>query len=247
MMTSNPSNGFYPPTKRRQFKVEWNDEHGNPVYGHQLLPMEFPFESIGNKIYLADFGLVLKAGTSVHYKLQGVQQFVSPDRFHNTDPMPSSDIWSFMVVLLSLYSLKQVFSCQNILSTGSCADYLQDMVNSLGLLPTEWAQEGARMYNASWYASSKESEEASRPKSPFESYLSECRQNLALNEQFFRTRGDETRAEQVRNEIRQREVADKHIFGVINKVFQFRPEDRLTASQLLDDTDWKALMTIFDV
>ncbi|ROV91656.1 hypothetical protein VMCG_09223 [Cytospora schulzeri] len=77
---------------------------GQFARSERVVPVTFPPESIGENIFLADFGLLLKAGTSVDYKFQGVISFISPERFHNYDPSPESDMWSFMVVFFYLYT-----------------------------------------------------------------------------------------------------------------------------------------------
>lgn len=58
------------------------------------------FES---KLYLGDFGLMIKDGTSINIKQQAPYCFCAPERLHGADPSLASDIWSYMCLLTALY------------------------------------------------------------------------------------------------------------------------------------------------
>lgn len=96
--------------------------------GHRLLPAKFPLASLSDEVYLSDSGLLLMAGTTVDYKLQGIFAFVSPERCHERDPSPASDMWSFMVVFVYLYLESLPFSNSH------------DILKELGPFPAEWTK-----------------------------------------------------------------------------------------------------------
>lgn len=246
-LASDPSYHARASTPKVRHKVDWKRQ-GKPVYGHRLLPLKFPPESISDKVYLSDFGLTHRVGTPVGYKLQGVLKFISPERFHDADPSPASDMWSFMVVFVHLYLEMTAFKNVEPFMPEMPESILSNIVERLGLLPAEWAAVGAEKHNpGSWYNAPKQSEEVSRKKVPFGDNLAKFRDYLAGIENKDRTKGNEPSANELLVEINQRKQADRHASAVISKVFQMRPEKRLTASQLLEDKDWKALMRIYEV
>jgi serine/threonine protein kinase len=59
---------------------------------------------VREKVYLADFGHAIKAGTSVCKKWQWPIIYCSPERFHNVDPSCASDMWSYMCLFTELYT-----------------------------------------------------------------------------------------------------------------------------------------------
>lgn len=62
--------------------------------------------------------------------------------------------------------------------------------------------------------------------------------------------GEEEYAERANSAAQEaivKEQAEPHVWKVLRSVFRHRPEERLTASQLLDDPDWKKLMELCGV
>ncbi|ROV86945.1 hypothetical protein VMCG_10774 [Cytospora schulzeri] len=198
----------------------------------RVIPIDFPPQSVGDSIFLADFGLALKVGASVTKKTQGVLPFISPERFHDYDPSPASDIWSFMVVFFYLYTGCLPFI---IPPSGYGASCLDTMVKCLGPLPKSWAERKAKVYELSWYGPSKEFPLKGRD---FKSSTVEMIESEALQLR----NGGKKDAEMVEKEIKFRMGVNKHAVEVINKVFRFLPEERPTASQLLEDYHFKELM-----
>lgn len=190
--------------------------------------MEFPPHSVGDNIFLADFGLSLKAGTSVRLKEQGVLWFVAPECFHDYDPSPASDVWGFMVVFFYLYTRYLPFITSPRGNGESCLD---SMVGDLGSLPESWAERRCQTYNQSWYRPSKE---FPPDRMGFQSVT------MRINE------GGEDAGE-VDNEVELRREVDKHAVELIHKVFRYLPEERPTTSQLLEDYDFKELMRKYGV
>lgn len=59
------------------FRTRWKGKDGRmiAVLGHRVLPAEFPQESLDGSIFLSDFGITTKAGTSVAKKEHGSPQY----------------------------------------------------------------------------------------------------------------------------------------------------------------------------
>jgi serine/threonine protein kinase len=178
------------------------------------------------------------AGTTVDCKPQGILAFLSPERFHDSDPSPASDMWSFMVVFVYLYLGRLPFS------------NLHGIVDDLGPLPAEWAKPKPK-YDTSWYESA---ENSSVPKCIFATWLRENWQKevaaTARRYSGWVEDGNKQYAERANRAAQEaivKEQAETHVLKVIRSVFRHQPEERLTASQLLEDPGWKKLMELCGV
>ncbi|KAF5656301.1 CMGC kinase [Fusarium circinatum] len=97
-----------------------------------VMPMK-PHESlIGDDISLGDFGLVIKAGTSVSEKVQSPAIYCAPERVYDQDPTFATDMWSYMCIFAELYMGFALFY------GGSNSSIVSCMVRSVGHLPAEW-------------------------------------------------------------------------------------------------------------
>jgi len=114
--------------------------------------MEVPESLLAETVYLGDFGLTIKTGTSVSQKVQSPAVYCAPERFHNADPSFASDIWSYMCLFAELYLGFTPFY-----GTGS-ASVVSYMVNILGPLPEQWKgyYNGAGTSDDSWYDQTRE-------------------------------------------------------------------------------------------
>lgn len=210
--------------KRIRFDAEWKT-NGKPSekWLELVQPVEFPTSWLSNKVYLTDFGTTFRAGTKVESRLQGVMSFCSPERFYGQDPSPASDMWSFGLVFFYLYTGK-------VPSRGRTAgDCLSDMVNGLGPLPAEWKGRftEATQPDATWY----DPHNRSLPKKErtLEKIIRDDLRGLEGAERLIKLR------------------TEKHVLAIIKKVFAYLPEHRPTASQLLQDPDFRKLLEIYDV
>ncbi|KAE9378586.1 kinase domain-containing protein [Stipitochalara longipes BDJ] len=91
-----------------------------------------PESLIRGNVYLSDFGLAIRNGTSVDRKLQTPARFCAPERFHNVDPTPASDMWSFMCIFAQL-----VLGWSPFPGTGA-PTVMGSIVGRLGPLPRHW-------------------------------------------------------------------------------------------------------------
>lgn len=77
--------------------------------GELIQQVTTPLELVGSKLYLGDFGLTIKDGTSVRIKEQAPYYFCAPERLHGEDPSFASDMWSYMCLFAALYLDYNVF------------------------------------------------------------------------------------------------------------------------------------------
>lgn len=79
-------------------------EQNGQLVGELVAPATFPPEILSSNVYLCDFGILVQAGTSVPNKLQSPPGYCAPELFHDFEPSFASDMWSYMVVFLHLYT-----------------------------------------------------------------------------------------------------------------------------------------------
>lgn len=91
-----------------------------------------PLDLLGSKLYLGDFGLVIKKGTSVRIKQQAPYYFCAPERLHGAYPSLASDMWSYMCLFGALYLGNNVFYGNGGESTAF------SWVEQLGAMPESW-------------------------------------------------------------------------------------------------------------
>lgn len=71
--------------------------------GEIVRPAVFPGNLLSGSVSIADFGISIKAGTSVNHKPQSPRGFCAPERLHDRDPSAASDMWSYMCIFSKLY------------------------------------------------------------------------------------------------------------------------------------------------
>lgn len=105
---------------------------GDELVGELVAPAEFPLGILGFDAYLCDFGILVKAGTSVPNKLQSPKQYYAPELFHIIEPSFASDMWSYMAVFLYLYTEAEIFTGRGFAGT------VGSIVQHGGVRPSEW-------------------------------------------------------------------------------------------------------------
>jgi serine/threonine protein kinase len=186
--------------------------------GELVKRLEVPKSLITDTIYLGDFGLATKAGTDVrHKKLSPVDIIThAPERFHNVNPSFASDMWSYMCIFLDLYLGYVPWE------SNSYYSMMTKMVKVLGPLPKQWKG----CYNNtcvttfgtcdnSWYDQHRKPNR----ESTFESIIKEDRPEVSS-------------------------VERDHLLKIMSKVFCYSPDDRPSATQLLQDPSFQAVMEI---
>lgn len=224
--------------------------------GHRVMPVSFPRQKLRREVCLADFGILLSADKpTVQYKLQGTPEFLAPERFHDHDPSPASDMWSFMVVFVYLYLGSLAFENASFTQMSRMPTaYLYSIWENLGPLPNKWKTPTTPQYRIS-YASQSEAPGPDPPKSSFPSRLREdwtkaVTRRLNKHNAMAKTSEDPfwaRAARRLKEELRAKKEAETHTLKVIHSVFRYEPGRRLTAEQLLADPDWIKLMEICGV
>ncbi|TVY13338.1 hypothetical protein LARI1_G008541 [Lachnellula arida] len=110
--------------------------------GELVEQVTVPLGLVGSKLYLGDFGLVIKDGTSVRTKQQSPYPFCAPERLHGADPSLASDMWSYMCLFATLYFGCGVFYGNGGKLTGT------SWVNQLGAMPKQWK---GKFWSPDWY------------------------------------------------------------------------------------------------
>ncbi|KAG8162953.1 hypothetical protein KVR01_007431 [Diaporthe batatas] len=187
--------------------------------GELVEPATFPASLVGSHAHLCDFGILVDSGTAVPVKLQSPPEFCAPELFHGFEPSFSSDIWSYMVVFMYLYS----GGFHPLFPGLYPAHKMQSIIERLGPLPAHWkgrwdAPEYGQPIEGSWYDQDREMQ----PTNTFSAFLDQHRPDISA-------------------------VEKACALSLIAKVFCHLPEDRLTASQLADDPDFKRLMQFYEV
>ncbi|KAK0111552.1 hypothetical protein ONS95_001903 [Cadophora gregata] len=100
--------------------------------GELVQQIATPLNLVGSKIYLGDFGLTIKDGTTVRIKEQSPYHFCAPERLHGADPSLASDMWSYMCLFAVLYLGNGVFYGNGGRSTAI------SWVEQLGAMPGQW-------------------------------------------------------------------------------------------------------------
>lgn len=213
---------------RARYETEWKVNGNAQKRRLELVEsLKFPTEWLSDQVYLTDFGISLRADTNVDFKLQGVMDSCSPERFHGQNPSPASDMWSFGVIFVYLYTGWPPFEgCMS----NTSMDCTSAMVDRLGPLPAEWKGHfiAEIQPDASWYD----------PRNKSLPDQSETFEQLMIDDR------DQDREWLPHNKAEKpiKLKVEKHALAIIKKVFAYRPEHRPTASQLLQDPDFKELL-----
>lgn len=154
------------PRKARALK------EGDQVVGELVAPAKFPLSLVSSDTYLCDFGILIEAGTSVPNKLQSPAQYCAPELFHDIEPSFASDMWSYMVVFLYLYTEYPAFPGWGF------AGNVNSIVERVGDLPLEWKGRyiNKETVQESWY------EDASQSKDIFSAFLDQHRPDINAKE-----------------------------------------------------------------
>lgn len=154
------------PRKARALK------EGDQVVGELVALTKFPLDILSPDTYLCDFGILVEAGTSVPNKLQSPAGYCAPELFHDFEPSFASDMWSYMVVFLYLYTEYPAFP-----GWGFAGD-VDSIVERVGVLPLEWKGRyiNKETVQESWY------EDASQWKDIFSALLDQHRPDISAKE-----------------------------------------------------------------
>ncbi|ENH66813.1 Dual specificity protein kinase CLK4 [Fusarium oxysporum f. sp. cubense race 1] len=169
-------------------------------------------------ITLGDFGLAIRSGTEVDFKLQVPVGYCAPERMHQINPTFASDMWSYMCIFAELYLKWPLFGPG--FFGGGFRFVAELFVRVLGPLPLSWkgSYDGDGEPDESWYDQSKIPE----PKMSLESRVTQSRDTVEPAEQ-------------------------QLVLSILRRGFSYLPEERLSAGELLEDASFKALMDRYGV
>ncbi|KAF5639273.1 cmgc kinase [Fusarium sp. NRRL 52700] len=168
---------------------------------------------VQDTITLADFGLTIRSGTEVDFKLQVPAGYCAPERMHGRNPTFASDMWSYMCIFAELYLKWPLFGTwgfgRGFRSIGKL------LVSALGPLPLSWkgSYDDGGEPDESWYDQSKIPE----PRMSLESRVTQSWDTVEPIEQ-------------------------QLVLSILRRGFSYFPEERPSAGELLEDASFKALM-----
>ncbi|KAN0072985.1 Protein kinase-like domain containing protein [Elaphomyces granulatus] len=185
--------------------------------GELVKRLDVPKSLITDTVYLGDFGLATKAGTDIRHKMLSHVNIIShaPERFHNLNSSFASDMWSYMCIFIELYLGIVPWVDNNYFSMVS------KMVTILGSLPKQWKgcyNSYVTAFNTcdnSWYDQRRKP----NPKYTLEKLIKRERPEVGSVELY-------------------------HLLNIMSKGFCYSPEGRLSATELLQDPSFQAVMEI---
>ncbi|KLO92440.1 uncharacterized protein LW93_12014 [Fusarium fujikuroi] len=185
--------------------------------GQLVAPMS-PKDSfvVQDTITLGDFGLTIRSGTEVDFKLQGTLGYCAPELMHGINPTFASDMWSYTCIFAELYLKWPLFGPG--FFGGGLRFIVGLLIRVLGPMPLSWKglYEGGGEPDDSWYDQSRVPE----PVMSLESRVTKSRDTLEPAEQ-------------------------QLVLSILRRGFSYLPEERLSAGELLEDASFKALMEMY--
>ncbi|QGI67679.1 hypothetical protein CEK26_011632 [Fusarium fujikuroi] len=184
----------------------------------QLVAPTSPKDSfvVQDTITLGDFGLTIRSGTEVDFKLQGTIGYCAPELMHGINPTFASDMWSYTCIFAELYLKWPLFGPG--FFGGGLRFIVGLLIRVLGPMPLSWKglYEGGGEPEDSWYDQSRVPE----PVMSLESRVTKSRDTLEPAEQ-------------------------QLVLSILRRGFSYLPEERLSAGELLEDASFKALMEMY--
>ncbi|KAG9497450.1 hypothetical protein J7337_010311 [Fusarium musae] len=198
----------------RPQKIEFPTDQKMWKEGQLVAPMS-PKDSfvVPDTITLADFGLTIRSGTEVDFKLQGTIGYSAPELMHGVNPTFASDMWSYMCIFAELYLKWPLFGTG--FFGGGLRFVVGLLIRVLGPLPLSWkgSYEGGGEPDESWYDQKKIPE-----------------LGMSLESRVTKSWDTVDPAEQ------------QLVLSILRRGFSYLPEERLSSGQLLEDASFKALM-----
>ncbi|KAN0067863.1 Protein kinase-like domain containing protein [Elaphomyces granulatus] len=189
--------------------------------GELVTPFKVPKRLITDAVYLGGFKMATEAGTEVKDKVPSPVNinYYAPERFHDVNPSFTSDMWSYMCLFSELYLGGVPWGGHSNVSM------ITKMVGILGPLPKQY---GRAVTITSVPQTTRDHMTHGTLRGPFL-----CHPYRTL----------ESIIKQQRPEVS--EVERNHILSIMSKVFCYSPDDRSTATQLLQDPSFQAVMEIY--
>lgn len=186
--------------------------------GELVEPVQYPNDMLRPFLRLGDFGHSIVSGTVLENPIQFPLHNCAPERFHGGNASFASDMWSFTQVLIRLYiGVGLVY--------GDGLSVVSRLVGSLGPFPEQWKGRYPENAGYAWWYDQTGQMPRNWPPSEYETMehkIDRCRPDISPDER-------------------------KHALAVFRKGLQYIPEKRITATQLLEDPSFNALMSFYEV
>ncbi|KAI0103941.1 kinase-like protein [Nemania sp. FL0031] len=191
-----------------------NDEnrHFADLVGDWNIERNFKSTLLRPSLSLGDFSHAVVA-SEAKQSTQWPLTFCAPERYHGQEPSFASDMWGFMLIFVQLY-------CGSTLGFGNGSTFVSSLVGALGPFPEEWKGMCTLSDAQDWWYDQTGQFPPTDHLTPYASL--ELKLAFALP----------------RKSTEERELAAK----IIRKGLSYRPEERLTAAQLLEDPAFNSLL-----
>ncbi|KAI1752693.1 kinase-like protein [Xylaria castorea] len=184
--------------------------------GELVEPVRFPPNMLLPNLHLGDFGHSIVSGTKPEHPMQLPLLFCAPERFHGADQSFASDMWSFTFLFAQLYLGVEV-------TYGDGLTFVSRLVGTLGPFPVHWRGRYPNNKGKDWWYDQTDQMPRSEILGGYKTL--------------------EHRIDFLRPEISPEER--KLALEVFRKGFEYLPEKRITAAQLLEDPSFNALMAYY--
>ncbi|KAI0811506.1 kinase-like protein [Xylaria sp. FL0064] len=184
--------------------------------GELVRQVEFPLHMLRPDLYLGDFGHSIISGTVPRDPVQLPLLYCAPERFHGFSQSFASDMWSFMCILVNLYLRIEV-------AYGDGLSFVSRLVGALGPFPPHWRGRFPEHRGHDWW---------------YDQTGTMPRTKILGNYETL-----ERKIDRLRPEISPEER--RLALEVFRKGFEYCPEKRITAAQLLEDPSFKGLMAYY--
>ncbi|KAI1119761.1 kinase-like protein [Nemania abortiva] len=199
----------------RPQKIRLRDDqnrHFADLVGDWNIERSFPSALLRPSLSLGDFSHAVVA-SEAKQSTQWPLTFCAPERYHGQVPSYASDMWGFMLIFFQLYT-------GSTLGNGNGAQFVSSLVGALGPFPEEWKGKCTLEDAYDWWYDQTGQFLGSDNSAPLVSLETKLAFSLPHKSH------------------EERELVAR----VMRKGLSYRPEDRLTAAQLLEDQLFNALL-----
>ncbi|KAI1772993.1 kinase-like protein [Hypoxylon cercidicola] len=187
--------------------------------GELVEPMCVPQDMLRPSLHLGDFSHSMVSGATVEYRIQSPMLFSAPERFHGMGPSFASDMWSYTCVLVEL-----LIGCE--FTYGDGLNFVSRIIGTLERpFPENWkGRYPSNNLAKEWWYDQTGQMPRSQVGGGYET----------LEKRIIRLRPDICQDER------------QHALAVMRKGFEYIPEKRITATEMLEDPSFNALMAYYE-
>jgi serine/threonine protein kinase len=194
-----------------------DNRHFGDLVGEWNIDRTFPRNLLRPSLSLGEFTHAVLASEVLKKSTQQPLSFCAPERLHGQEASYASDMWGFMLIFFQLYT-------GGVLSYVNGAHSVSLLVGALGPFPEEWKGKCTLANINNWWYD----QTGQFPYTNFGGPYPTLEAKLAWH------RPDATSEE--------RELVAK----VLRKGLRYRPDERITAAQLLEDPLFNSLLAHYE-